>query len=157
MLRPPHRLLALAAMFAVLALPAARAQQAMNLGSEYGIMVTQAVHTLGGTFVTCDSLPGAALPTSARAATAQVACARLPSDMLGYFRLGVHGRLYGYLARGTLRVARRWQTVGNHLEVVYDVQGGTLTVEREQAGSQLFAVFAFVGNPKEASSRPPGH
>jgi hypothetical protein len=151
-LRPSLRLLAMAAAIAMLGSPAAHAQRSMNLGSEYGIMVSQAVHTIGGIFVDCSSLPGRSWPASA-----QVACARLPRGVYGYFRLGVHGRLYGYLSRGALRVVSPWHTVGNNLEVVYDVQGGTLTVEREWDGGSLYAVFEYLGNLTRASSKVPGH
>ncbi|HKI56371.1 MAG TPA: hypothetical protein VKB31_04405 [Trueperaceae bacterium] len=146
---PPLAVIAVLA-FAVLA--TADAAQPLDLGSEAGVMVKQAVHTLGGTFVACGSLATGALPS-----TAQVACARLPGDMFGYFEMGVHGRLYEYLARGTLHVSQAWHSAGAVLEVVYRLARGTLTVERERAGNALYGIFAYQSNAGYASASAAGH
>jgi hypothetical protein len=150
--RSATSLLAVITTFFVLATPVARAANHMDLGTEYGTMVSQAVHTLGGSFVSCQGLLTGSVP-----ATAQVACARLPADMYGYFKMGVHGRLYEYLARGTLQVDHAWRTVGDALEVVYKLKGGTLTAERERVGSSLYAVFEYVTNAGLASAHATGH
>ncbi len=134
-----------------LALPLARAAQPMDTATTYGTMVDQAVRTLGGTHVPCKGLLDAGTPASA-----QVYCARVPGSMFGYFRMGVHGRLYEYLARGTLKVARAWASASGVLRVVYDVAGGTLTVERKHVGGGLYAVFEFQSSAGYASAKPPG-
>ena len=132
--------------------PAAFAAQPMDTGTSYGTMVEQAARTLGGSPVACDGLLDAHTPS-----TAQAFCVRVPESMFGYFEMGVHGRLYEYLARGTLSVARTWASVGNVLRVVYDVQGGTLTVERERVGGKLYGVFLFQTHAGYASAAAPGH
>ncbi len=115
-------------------------------------MVAQAVRTLGGTFVTCDGAVPATLPAGTR-----VACATVPADMFGYFKMGVHGRLYEYLDRGTLHVAKPWSASGNVLEVVYDLHGGKLTVERERSGGKIYGIFEFRPAAAVASSTAPTH
>lgn len=135
-----------------LAAPAAFAAQPMDTGTAYGTMVEQAARTLGGSPVACDGLIAAGTPS-----TAQAFCVRVPESMFGYFEMGVHGRLYEYLARGTLRVARTWASVGNALRVVYDLQGGTLTVERERVGGRLYGVFLYQTHAGYASASGPGH
>lgn len=138
MTRSLFRWISVAVACSCLASPAARAAQAMDTHTSYGTMTLQALHTLGGTTVRCDGLLAGSTPSSA-----QALCARVPASMFGYFRMGVHGRLYEYLARGTLHVARAWASVGGVLRVVYDVQGGTLSVERERVGGVLYAIFEF--------------
>lgn len=135
-----------------LALPTALAAQPMDTGTAFGTMVEQAARTLGGSPVACDGLLDANTPS-----TAQALCVRVPESMFGYFEMGVHGRLYEYLARGTLRVARTWASTGNTLRVVYDVQGGTLTVERERVGGKLYGVFLFQTHAGYASAAASGH
>jgi hypothetical protein len=117
---------------------AAWAAHDMVMTTAYGTMVEQVLATIGGTQVNCKGLLD-----SAEMDSAQVLCARLPAAMAGYVREGVHGRLYEYLARGTLHLARAWATVGNALRVVYEVQGGTLTIERVRASGHLYIVFEF--------------
>jgi len=124
----------------------------MDTGTAYGTMVEQAARTLGGSPVACDGLIDAGTPS-----TAQAFCVRVPESMFGYFEMGVHGRLYEYLARGTLRVARTWASVGNTLRVVYDLQGGTLSVERERVGGKLYGVFLFQTHAGYASASGSGH
>lgn len=135
-----------------LASPAAFAARPMDTATAYGTMVEQAARTLGGSRVACTGLLGSGTPT-----TDQALCVRVPEPMFGYFEMGVHGRLYEYLARGTLRVAHGWASAGNVLRVVYDVQGGTLTVERERVGGRLYGVFLFQTNAGYASANAPGH
>jgi len=132
--------------------PVAWAAQPMNTNAAYGTMVDQAVRTLGGRAVGCDGL----LDSGTSSAT-QVLCASVPESMFGYFKMGVHGRLYEYLARGTLSVARAWASAGSVLRVVYDVQGGTLTVERKRVGGKLYAVFEFQSRAGYASASASGH
>ncbi|MEJ2218713.1 MAG: hypothetical protein P8099_19160 [Gemmatimonadota bacterium] len=150
--RSATSLLAVITTVIVLAAPVARAANHMDLGTVYGTMVSQAVHTVGGSFVSCKGLLTGSVP-----ATAQVACARLPADMFGYFKMGVHGRLYEYLARGTLRVDHAWRTVGDVLEVVYGLKSGTLTAERERVGNALYGVFEYVGNAGATTASASGH
>lgn len=152
MLRSLATPLAFAVALTLVAAPAARAAGQLDLGSEVGVMVSQAAHTLGGSFVDCGGLLGGRVPD-----TAQVACAELPADMFGYFEMGVHGRLYEYLERGTLRVADAWHSAGDLLEVSYDLHGGTLTVERERVGGRLYAVFEFTGSARYASADSGGN
>lgn len=132
--------------------PVARAAKPMDMSTAYGVMVSQAVRTLGGSFVGCAGLVPGSVPDSA-----QVACARLPGAMFGYFKMGFHGRLYEYLTRGTLHVAHAWHAVGGLLEVAYRLQGGTLTAVRERAGSTLYGVFEFVGKAAFATTGSPGN
>lgn len=145
-------LLASITAFIVFVTPVAQAANPMDLGTEYGTMVSQAVRTLGGSFVACQGLLPASVPD-----TAQVACVRLPADMFGYFKMGVYGRLYEYLARGTLQVDHSWRSVGNVLEVVYSLKGGTLTAERERVGNALYGIFEFDSNAGLASATATGH
>lgn len=145
-------LVVMAVVLAAFVSPGARAAKPLDLGTEPGTMVSQAVSTLGGTFVDCSGLVSSSVP-----ATAQVACARIPEDMFGYFKMGVHGRLYEYLVRGTLRVASNWKSVGNVLEAVYRLQGGTLTVERERVNGNLYGIFAFEGTGAYAATSSSGN
>ena len=131
----------------LLLLPLALAAQPMNTATPYGTMVEQAVHTLGGRTVACSGLADPGTPPSA-----QLLCARVPASMFGYFKMGVHGRLYEYLSRGTLHVAHAWASSGNVLEVTYDVKGGTLSVERKRVNGALYAVFEFQSNSTVASA-----
>jgi len=133
------------------ATPAAFAAQAMDTGTAYGTMVEQAARTLGGSPVACDGVLDANTPS-----TAQALCVRVPESMFGYFEMGVHGRLYEYLSRGTLRVARAWANAGGGLRVSYDVQGGTLTVERKRVGGRLYGIFLFQTRAGLASTSVPG-
>ncbi|MEJ2289658.1 MAG: hypothetical protein P8Y02_13650 [Deinococcales bacterium] len=129
----------------------AQAAQPMDTNTAYGTMVEQAVRTLGGSPVGCSGLLDSGTPSSE-----QVLCASVPASMFGYFKMGVHGRLYEYLSRGTLHVARSWASVGNVLRVVYDVQGGTLTVERKRVGGRIYAVFEYKAPAGYASAKAPG-
>ena len=127
--------------------PLAFAAQPMNTATPHGTMVEQALHTLGGSPVACSGLADPGTPSSA-----QLLCARVPASMFGYFKMGVHGRLYEYLSRGTLHVAHAWASSGNVLKVTYDLQGGTLTVERKRVNGVLYAVFEFQKSNNLASA-----
>lgn len=130
--------------------PVALAAQPMDTNTVYGTMAEQAVRTLGGSPVACNGLLDSGTPSAA-----QVLCVRVPASMFGYFKMGVHGRLYEYLSRGTLHVARSWASVGGLLRVVYDVHGGTLTVERKRVGGRLYAVFEYQPPVGYASAAAP--
>ena len=130
---------------------AAQAAQPMDTNTVYGTMVEQAIRTLGGSPVGCSGLLDSGTPSSD-----QVLCASVPASMFGYFKMGVHGRLYEYLSRGTLHVARSWASVGSVLRVVYDVHGGTLTVERKRVGGRIYAVFEYEAPTGYASAKAPG-
>ena len=136
---------------ALLSSSAAFAARPMDTATAYGTMVEQAARTLGGSEVACSGLLAPSTPTAD-----QAFCVRVPESMFGYFEMGVHGRLYEYLARGTLRVAHSWASAGNVLRVIYDVQGGTLTVERERVGGRLYGVFLFQTHAVSASAGAPG-
>lgn len=124
----------------LLAAPAAvRAAAPIDQGSPHGVMMLQAMHTLGAQEAAC---PAAAAPLATSGA--QVTCAQVPGSMYGFFREAVHGRLYEYLARKTLAVVADWSTQGDLLSVRYAVDGGTLTVTRLRADGVLYAVFVFV-------------
>ena len=129
---------------------AAQAASPIAEGSPHGVMMLQALHTLGAWVVPCDPLaprPGAD--------GVEVTCAEVPGSMYGFFREAVHGRLFEYLARRTLTVVDDWASAGGVLSVTYAVDGGTLTVSRERASGVLYAVFRFV--PAAATtSRPIG-
>ncbi len=129
----------------------AQAAQPMDTNTAYGTMAEQAVRTLGGSPVACSGLLPGGTPSST-----QVLCVRVPASMFGYFKMGVHGRLYEYLSRGTLKVARSWASVDGMLRVVYDVQGGTLTVERKSVGGRIYAVFEYRPPVGYASAATPG-
>ncbi len=135
-----------------LASPAAFAARPMDTATAYGTMVEQAARTLGGSQVACSGLLGPGTPS-----TDQAFCVRVPESMFGYFEMGVHGRLYEYLSRGTLHVAHSWASVGNVLRVIYDVHGGTLTIERERVSGRLYGVFLFQTHAGYASASAPGH
>lgn len=112
-----------------------------------GIMVVQALHTLGAWVVACSELPGKLDGTPG-----EVLCAEVPGPMYGFFREAVHGRLYEYIQRHTLRVVRDWSGVGGDLSVVYAVDGGTLSIERERANGLIYAVFRFRPGSRAAKS-----
>lgn len=126
-------LLALAAFGAT-----ARAATPIPYNSPRGVMVVQALHTLGAWVVACSALPG-----NLDAAAGEVLCAQVPGSMYGFFREAVHGRLYEYLQRKTLRVVRDWSGSGGNLSVEYAVDGGTLSISRERANGVIYAVFRF--------------
>lgn len=129
--------------------PAALAARSMDTNTVYGTMVEQALRTLGASQASCKGVVPPTAPPSA-----QLLCARVPASMFGYFKMGVHGRLYEYLARGTLHVAHAWASSGNVLKVSYDLHGGTLTVERKRVDGVLYAVFQYVSTSGLASSGP---
>ncbi|HKI57327.1 MAG TPA: hypothetical protein VKB31_09270 [Trueperaceae bacterium] len=127
----------------------ARAATPIPYSTPRGVMVVQALHTLGAWVVACSKLPG-----HLGAAPGEVLCAQVPGSMYGFFREAVHGRLYEYLDRKTLRVVRDWSGVGGNLSVAYAVDGGTLTVERERANGVIYAVFTF--EPAAQAASPAG-
>lgn len=131
----------------LLTAPLALAAQPMNTATPHGTMVEQALRTLGGRPVACSGLADANTPSSA-----QLLCARVPASMFGYFRMGVHGRLYEYLARGTLHLVHAWASAGNVLEATYDLKGGSLKVERKRVKGVLYAVFEFQSSTSLASA-----
>lgn len=114
-----------------------------------GVMVVQAMHTLGAWVVACSKLPG-----NLDAAKGEVLCAQVPGSMYAFFREAVHGRLYEYLQRKTLRVVHDWSGAGGDLTVAYAVDGGTLTVERVRANGVIYAVFRF--QPPAQAATPSG-
>lgn len=117
---------------------AARAAAPIPYDTPRGVMVVQALHTLGAWVVACSKLPG-----NVEAGPGEVVCAQVPGAMYGFFREAVHGRLFEYLERNTLRVVHDWSGSSGHLSVAYAVDGGTLTVERERANGAIYAVFRF--------------
>ena len=112
----------------------------------HGVMMLQAMHTLGAWEVAC---PAAAAALAAPGS--EVTCAQVPGSMYGFFREAVHGRLYEYLSRKTLVVTHDWSTSGDVLSVSYAVDGGTLSVARLRADGVLYAVFRFAP-PARASA-----
>ncbi|MEJ2667643.1 MAG: hypothetical protein P8Z81_11185 [Deinococcales bacterium] len=124
---------------ALAAFGVARAATPIPYDTPHGVMVVQALHTLGAWVVPCTRLPG-----NVDADPGQVLCAQVPGSMYGFFREAVHGRLYEYLERKTLAVVHDWSGAHGALQVVYAVDGGTLTVTRERANGLIFAVFHFV-------------
>lgn len=117
----------------------ARAASPIPYASRHGVMVVQALHTLGAWVVPCSTLPG-----DLDAGPGEVLCAQVPGPMYGFFREAVHGRLYEYLDRKTLTVIHDWSAEAGTLRVVYAVDGGTLTVRRERANDAIYAVFQFL-------------
>lgn len=117
----------------------ARAATNIPYDTPHGVMVVQALHTLGAWVVPCSRLPG-----NLEADPGQVLCAQVPGSMYGFFREAVHGRLYEYLERKTLAVVHDWSGANGALQVVYAVDDGTLTVTRERANGLIFAVFHFI-------------
>lgn len=126
---------------------AARAATPIDQSTPHGVMMLQAMHTLGAQEATC---PAAA--ASLATPGARVTCAQVPGSMYGFFREAVHGRLYEYLSRKTLAVVSDWSTQGDLLSVRYAVDGGTLSVTRLRADGVLYAVFVFV--PPAQTSGP---
>jgi len=126
--------------------PLGRATTPIAESSTHGVMMLQVLHTLGAWVVSC-----APLAAQVDAGQGEVTCARLPGSMYGFFREAVHGRLYEYLSRKTLAVARDWSSDGGVLSVAYAVDGGTFTISRERADGVLYAVFRFVTPPVSAT------
>lgn len=116
-----------------------------------GVMVVQALHTLGAWVVACSALPG-----NLDGAAGEVLCAQVPGSMYGFFREAVHGRLYEYLQRKTLRVVRDWSGAAGKLSVTYAVDGGTLSIERERANGVIYAVFRFKPSTSSGGSGTTG-
>jgi hypothetical protein len=141
--------------------PAARALTPIAEGSAHGVMMAQALHTLGAWVVSC-----APLATHVDTTGGEVTCAQVPGSMYGFFREAIHGRLYEYLSRKTLAVVHDWSSAGGVLSVAYAVDGGTFTITRERVNGVIYAVFRFVatpphvlrpvGRPGEAPGEPPG-
>ncbi len=116
-----------------------RAASPIAYASPHGVMVVQALHTLGAWVVPCSRLPG-----DLGTGPGEVLCAQVPGPMYGFFREAVHGRLYEYLDRKTLTVVHDWSAEAGTLRVAYAVDGGTLTVRRERANDAIYAVFQFL-------------
>ncbi|HKI58405.1 MAG TPA: hypothetical protein VKA00_04180 [Trueperaceae bacterium] len=125
----------------------ARAATPIPYNTPRGVMVVQALHTLGAWVVACSALPG-----NLTDAAGEVLCAQVPGPMYGFFREAVHGRLYEYLQRKTLRVVHDWSGAGGNLSVAYAVDGGTLSIERERANGVIYAVFQFQPAARAAAS-----
>ena len=139
------------ALFLCLALaPLGRAATPIAENSPHGVMMLQVLHTLGAWVVPC-----APLAPRADAGQGEVTCARVPGSMYGFFREAVHGRLYEYLSRKTLAVARDWSSAGDVLSVAYAVDGGTFTISRERANGVIYAVFRFL-TPSVSAAQPVG-
>jgi len=126
--------------------PAARAATPIVESSPHGVMMLQALHTLGAWVVSC-----APLADRVDGSRGEVTCAQVPGSMYGFFREAVHGRLYEYLSRNTLALAHDWSSAGGVLSVAYAVDGGTFTVSRERVNGAIFAVFRFVRAPGSAT------
>ncbi|MEJ2288144.1 MAG: hypothetical protein P8Y02_05755 [Deinococcales bacterium] len=118
---------------------AAQAASPIAESSPHGVMMLQALRTLGAWVVPCTPL-AAQLGTPG----GEVTCAEVPGSMYGFFREAVHGRLFEYLTRKTLTVVDDWTSSDGVLSVTYAVDGGTFTVSRERVSGVLYAVFRFV-------------
>ena len=130
--------------------PAAGAATPIVEGSPHGVMMLQALHTLGAWVVPC-----APLADRLDSARGEVTCARVPGSMYGFFREAVHGRLYEYMARKTLAIVRDWSSAGDVLSVAFAVDGGTFTISRERVNGVIYAVFHFVA-PSAPATKPVG-
>ena len=141
--------------------PAAGAATPIVESSPHGVMMLQALHTLGARVVPC-----APLADRLDAGQGEVTCAQVPGSMYGFFREAVHGRLYEYMSRKTLTIVRDWSSAGGVLSVAFAVDGGTFTISRERVNGVIYAVFRFVaasgsatqpvGRRGEASGEPTG-